>query len=239
MLRRLNLRKGTDCRSQWEAFPKVIEAFDQNNVELTAVYIRLSIDDHEIPPVIPPLLKKLEKRGTLLWITPTSKQFGPSDPAGDPFAAALIREISIMAEKADLPISLYHHRGDWLERAGDAHRVACKVDRGNVGCTFNLYHWLCIEGPDDLKSKAESVLPKLNCITVNGSMNNAGELDVRKAILPLGEGDYSVEHFLQTFESLGYRGLIGLQGYGIGGDVYSKLEKSLHVWRDLYHRIYS
>ena len=39
--------------------------------------------------------------------------------------------------------------------------------------------------------------------------------------------------FLRTLRDLGYRGPIGLQCYGIGGDVREHLERSLATWRKI------
>jgi sugar phosphate isomerase/epimerase len=54
---------------------------------------------------------------------------------------------------------------------------------------------------------------------------------VEEGILPLGEGDYDVRSFVETFHKMGFRGPIGLQGYGIGGDIHAKLAASLEEWK--------
>lgn len=237
ILKRIGIPRGSDCRNQWDAFPNVLKIFGQAGVAMAAVYLRLELDAEELPAFVPALFQSLKGRETLLWVNPASGQFKPSDPAGDAAAVALLRKIAELAKPAGLPISLYHHRGDWLEKAGDAFRVADKTGLENVGCTFNLYHWLATEGPDGLETIARTVLPKLNCLNINGAMKESATLDVRKAILPLGEGDYDVEHCVRTFMKLGYRGPIGLQGYGIGGDVEAKLKQSLDAWRGMCGRI--
>ncbi|MFB3785555.1 MAG: sugar phosphate isomerase/epimerase family protein [bacterium] len=237
ILKRIGVPRGSDCRNQWDAFPNVLKSFDQAGVAMAAVYLRLDLGTEEVPAYVPALFQSLKGHGTLLWVNPASGKFKPSDPAGDAAAVALLRRLDELAKPAGLPISLYHHRGDWLEKAGDAFRVADKTELENVGCTFNLYHWLATEGPENLEAITKTVFSKLNCLNINGAMKDSAALDVRKAILPLGEGDYDVEHCVRTFVKLGYRGPIGLQGYGIGGDVEAKLIQSRNAWRGMCERI--
>lgn len=237
ILKKVGIPKSTDSLNQWDKFPQVLKTFDENRVAMKAVYVRLSIDDAAIPPFVDPLIESLKGRGTLLWLNVVSQKFKPSDSAGDSAAVPIVQQIADRAEKAGLAISLYHHRGDWMERVGDTYRLAFKANRGNVGCTFNLYHWLFNDGPDTLDVKARMVLPKLNCVTINGAMKNTAQIDVREAILPLGEGDYDVEGFVRTFIKLGYKGPFAFQGYGIGGDIQTKLTQTVQTWRTICESI--
>jgi hypothetical protein len=238
ILQRFNQHKGTDCRTNWEQFPGVLTTFDRHNIEMAAVYLPLSIDE-PVPSYVAPLMKSLKGRRTLIWLNPTSQKHKPSDTAGDPAAIGLIQNISDIASDNDLQISLYHHRGNWMERVNDVYRLAVKSKRDNVGCTFNLYHWLCTANPGELESAAALVMPKLNCITINGTMINASRLDVRQAILPLNQGDYDVANFVRTFINLGYNGSFCFQGYGISGDIESKLAQSLQTWENICDSIQS
>ncbi len=231
ILKRLGSRKATESRNRWDEFPQVLETFDRDGIDMVAVYVRLSIDDKELPGFFAPLIESLKGRKTLIWLNLTSQQYKPSDAAGDGNAQKVVLAAADLAEPAGLSISLYHHRGDWMERIGDTFRLAEACDRKSVGCTFNLYHWLFNDGGDRLEETAKKVLPRLNCVTINGAMKNTANIDVRAAILPLGEGDYDVENFVRTFVQLGYRGPIGLQGYGIGGEIEKKLASSLEIWR--------
>jgi hypothetical protein len=53
----------------------------------------------------------------------------------------------------------------------------------------------------------------------------------------IDQGELDLFVVLCTLHQVGYRGAIGLQGFGIGGDVYSKLRHSRQVFRDLHHRV--
>jgi len=217
--------------ASWKAFPAILKTLDQGGIELISVYSTLEIDAGVLPQNLKELIQRLQGRKTLLWLSLTSKKYKSSDPAGEEPANRLLLQAAEEAQKTGLRISIYPHFSFWAERTDDVFRAAQKTQRDNVGCTFNLYHWLKVEGPDNLENKAKTVLPRLNCVTVNGSRKNAKELKVEEGILPLGEGDYDVKAFVKTFTQLGYAGPIGLQGYSIGGDIRAKLEKSLQEWK--------
>lgn len=227
----------SECRGNWKEFPQVLETLDRDGIDLIAVYVTLEIDSGDLPPYVNDLMRQLKGLDAFVWIALTSKKYKPSDAAGDKLAIPVLQQAADLVRRAGLQISIYPHFSFWVERNEDALRLVRKTQRDNVGCTFNLYHWLKVEGPDNLEGKAKAVLPHLNCVTINGSRKNASELKVEEGILPLGEGDYDVENFVRTLVRLGYKGPIGLQGYGIGGDIRAKLEKSLQNWRAYCARI--
>ena len=47
------------------------------------------------------------------------------------------------------------------------------------------------------------------------------------------QGSFDVAAFLKTLKELGFRGPIGLQCYGIGGDAREHLARSMAAWRKL------
>jgi len=50
-------------------------------------------------------------------------------------------------------------------------------------------------------------------------------------IQTLDRGAFDVEAVLKSLRDLAYSGPIGLQGYGIEGDVYDNLSRSIDAWR--------
>jgi len=231
LLRELDIPRTTDCRANWESFPETLGRLDRDGIELIAVYSPFSIDDETLPGHLKDLTRQLAGRKTFLWVSLNSRKIRPSDPAGDEIGVHLTKQTAEMAQEQGLRISLYPHVGCWVERTGHAFEIAEKAGLQNVGCTFNLYHWLKTEGPNDLTKKAESIFPRLDCLTINGSPQDISSLPVEEGILPLGEGDYDVRSFVETFHKMGFRGPIGLQGYGIGGDIHAKLAASLEEWK--------
>ena len=157
----------------------------------------------------------------------------PSDPSVDPHAVAILREMSDLARESGAQLLLYPHQGSWVERIEDSIRVAEKVDRSNVGVMFNLCHWLRVDKSRDYRPLLKQALPRLWAVSING----ADEFDAQPGwdhyIQPLDKGSFDVAAFLQTLRDLGYRGPIGLQCYGIGGDTRDHLDRSMNAWRKL------
>ena len=222
---------------RFKEFPESLRTMKRKGIDLITVYSTIEIDSGILPQWIKDLIGLLKGSGAILWISLTSEKYKSSDPAGDRLAIPILREAADLAKENGLRISIYPHCNFWVERIGDALRLALHVDRENLGCTFNLFHWLYVEGPKDLEKKAKLALPKLNCVTINGSLKNASELMVTDGILPLGEGDYDTEAFIRTFIRLGYTGPFGFQGYGFEGDITGKMERSLKVWKEYCQRM--
>jgi len=172
----------------------------------------------------------LNGRETVIWMPLRSKTFKPSDPAGDEAAVALLHRLSDMAADNGLRIALYPHTNNWVERVEDAVRVAKKVNRPNVGVTFNLCHWLKVDG-EKLEERLALARPHLFMATLNGA--DAEGDDWKQLIQPLGDGNFEVGAMLKTLADLKYEGPIGLQGYGIGGNVEENLRRSMEAWRGL------
>jgi sugar phosphate isomerase/epimerase len=155
----------------------------------------------------------------------------PSDPAGDARAVEIVREMASLASDSGAQILLYPHSYIWMERIEDAVRVADKVDRPNVGVMFNLCHWLRVSKDRNYKPLLASAMPRLWAVSISG----ADEFDDKPGwahyIQPLGRGSFDMLAFLKTLRQLGYTGPIGLQCYGIPGDVRDNLSESMKVWR--------
>jgi len=157
----------------------------------------------------------------------------PSDATADPRGVAVIREMSDLACDSDAQLLLYPHVNDWIERIEDSVRVAQKVDRLNVGSMFNLCHWLRVDQQRDYAPLLKQAMPRLWAVSINGADVNDDRPGWDKYIQPLDRGDFDVGRFLKTLKQLGYRGPIGLQCYGIGGDAREHLARSMVAWRKL------
>lgn len=162
----------------------------------------------------------------------------PGDPEGGPRARELVREVADLAREAGVEVVLYHHVGDWMERVEDALRVAEEADRPNVKIMFNLCHWMKKGEEGELRGLLERALPRLGAVSLNGS-DTMAEVKSGKGqwIRPLDSGSYDLSGFLNILKELGYRGPVGLQCYGIGGDAREHLERSMAAWRRLHTRL--
>ena len=176
-------------------------------------------------------IELLRGRNTILWLFVRSKKLKPSMVEGDPRAVKVIQEIADMAAEAGLRVALYPHTNFWLEKVEDAIRVATQVDRKNVGVTFNLCHWLRTEDEKEMRSLITSAMPYLFVVSINGA--DSGGKDWKQLIQTLDRGTFNIRRFLRTLNRAGYTGPIGFQGYGIGGDAYDNLSRSMDAWRKL------
>jgi len=157
----------------------------------------------------------------------------PSDSTVDAHAVEILTAMSDLAGESGSQLLLYPHQGSWVERIEDACRVAEKVNRPNVGVMFNLCHWLRVDKQRDYKPLLKQAMPRLWAVSING----ADEMDSKPGwehyIQPLDKGSFDLARFLKTLKELGYKGPVGLQCYGIGGDARDHLARSMTAWRSL------
>jgi sugar phosphate isomerase/epimerase len=211
----------------------MLRELDKNGLTLFSVYLGANIDSDQpkYGPELKETIEVLKGRNAILWLFVRSKKLKPSSPAGDERAVEIIREIADMAAKTNLRVALYPHYGFWCESVEDAVRVAKKVDRKNVGVTFNLCHWLRVDDEKNMKSLIESAMPHLFVVTINGA--DSGGKDWKQLIQTLDRGTFNMRRFLKTLTDSGYTGPIGFQGYGIGGDAHDNLKRTMNAWREL------
>ena len=174
--------------------------------------------------------------GGTLWLAvnkvtlPLGLSLGPE--YGDTVVVPQLRQLVTYARSKGVKISLYPHAGFWAARFETCVRVASKVDNPNLGVTFNLCHWLKVEGSErDPLPLIKEALPRLNFITINGADNgDTQNLGWDKLIQPLGRGTYDVGVFVAKARAAGYRGPFGFQGFGIKMDSKELLKESMEGW---------
>jgi sugar phosphate isomerase/epimerase len=206
--------------------------------KLIEVYFEITVNadtQSYSEPKIHQAIELLKGTDTILFLTLMSDTYGPSDPEGDAAGVNVLRQIADEADQAGLKIAIYQHTGCWAQSAQDAIRLVEKVDRKNVGISFNLCHTLMVDGPDKVVPLAKSALPHLFAVTINGADADGKEWGV--LIQNLGQGSYDVYPLLKTLHDLDFTGPIGLQGYGIGGDAQENLSRSITAWRNLSRKI--
>ncbi len=157
----------------------------------------------------------------------------PSEVSADPRAVEILRGMSDLAKRSGAQLLLYPHQGSWIERIEDAVRVADQVNRPNVGVMFNLCHWLRVDKQRDYKPLLVQALPKLWAVSICGADDFDPAPGWAHYIQPLDKGSFDVGLFLKTLKEVGYKGPIGLQCYGIGGDACEHLTRSLAAWQKI------
>lgn len=156
-----------------------------------------------------------------------------SDPSTDPRAVEILRRMSDQATDSGAQLLLYPHQNSWVERIEDAVRVADQVNCTNVGVMFNLCHWLRVDKSRDYRPLLKQAMPRLWAVSLNGADNFDANPGWSRYIQPLDQGNFDVGKLLKTLKDLGYKGPIGLQCYGIGGDAREHLARSLAAWQKL------
>jgi len=208
-----------------------LAALDQNQLKMFALYLPLRLDDVSASlSSIKEAAAALSGRDTLLWIYITANSGRPFNSSDEAVAVQALRRVSAYAEAAGLRVALYPHAGFFVQRVEDAVRLASEVGRKNVGVTFNLCHWLMVDGKD-LAATLKAARPYLLCVTLNGA--DVGGTSWDRLIQPLDRGTYDVSQLLVSLQKMRYTGPIGLQHYGIPGDARENLEHSMAGWKRL------
>ena len=214
---------------------QLLEGAKQRGLKVFVIYANLDLKDGKL--VYDPRLKEIiplcKGTDTMIWPNLTSKQFKPSDPAGDDIAVAGLRDLAALCEANGVRIAIYPHFNMWVHRLEDALRVVKKVDRKNVGVTFNLCHALIDGAEAKIPALIEEAAPYLFCATINGADSGAAKTEMPRMIQTLDKGSYDVGIVLQKLKAVGFTGPIGLQCYNIKGDPKTLLTGSMGAWKKL------
>jgi sugar phosphate isomerase/epimerase len=210
--------------------PERLKTLDAAGLKLFQITMTVDITPGKqaYDPKFKEIMPLLKRRGVQFVLLMNGLK--PSDPAGDARAVEIIREMASVASDSGAQILLYPHSYMWMEKIEDAVRVADKVDRPNVGVMFNLCHWLRISKDRDYKPLLAKAMPRLWAVSISGADEFDDKPGWEHYIQPLGRGSFDMLTFLKTLRQLGYNGPIGLQCYGIPGDVRDNLAESMKVW---------
>jgi sugar phosphate isomerase/epimerase len=220
----------------WERNPagiaEMLGELDKANLKLFGVYFAIKLEDppEKYTALIENSIRALAGHNTTIWLAMTSDVQQKSSVNSDEQAVAIISQIADIANKNDIAVALYPHENFWLEKVEDAVRLVEKSNRRNVGVIFNLYHWLKTDKPANLQTILAKASPYLLAVTINGT-SEAGTIET------LDKGTYDVCSFLQSLKLVGFKGPIGLQGYGLSGDIRENLRRSMQAWREFSQRL--
>jgi sugar phosphate isomerase/epimerase len=158
-----------------------------------------------------------------------------SDPAGDGDAVRFLTAALDAAEASGVNLLLYPHTFYWLERVEDAVRLCAALGHPRVRLLFPAFHWYATGGAD-LRSTLDAAAPHLGGVNLCGSRRLAGQY-FPATIEPLDSGDLDNFAILGALRELPYQGMIGIHGYGVGGDAYGHFRRSLAALRDMERRL--
>jgi sugar phosphate isomerase/epimerase len=209
--------------------PQRLKLYDEAGIKLCSFYIggKLTKDGHTYPFEIKEAIKQLKGRDTVLELFVQ----GNKQSNNDDQAVAFVREIADQAKASGLRVVLYPHANFYIDRIGDAVRIARKSGRDNVGVMFNLCHFLKVEPGSDLRKAITDAAPLLWQVSINGAEQEGtswGQL-----IQTLDRGDFDHRALLQMLDQVGFQGNIGFQCYAIRGDSRQNLKRSIDTWKKL------
>jgi len=218
-----------------ERVKQVLDGAQQRGLKLYVVYANLDLKGGKC--VYDPHLKEIialcKGTDTIIWPNLTSKQFKPSDPAGDDIAVAGVRDLADLCASNGLRIAIYPHVNMWVHRIEDALRLVKKVDRKNVGVSFNLCHALLDGAEDRIPALLDEAAPYLFLVTLNGADSRTAKGNMPNAIQTLDKGTYDLVPFLKKLKAVGFKGPIGLQCFNIKGDPQVLLTGSMGAWKKM------
>ncbi len=153
-----------------DQLPEVLAAVDRQGLVLYAVYFTVEVDGRECPAEVRRAIELLRGRSdAVIWAALKSTHFAAGSAEGDAAAVATVRSMAELAARSGLRVALYPHTGQYAERVADNVRIAQEVGQPNVGVTWNLCHWLKVEGGQGFLTTANLALPYLMRVTVNGA----------------------------------------------------------------------
>ena len=213
--------------------PEMLAALETRGMKMYSTYVNANIAGNEpaFSPNLQQAIGQLEGHGTVIWLTVTGVA---GDGRHDDRAVAAVRQVGQWAKAAGLRVALYPHVGFYVARFEDADRVAEKVDMPNVGTSFNLCHWIKLEGDRDYAPLLERAMPRLMLVSINGA-DHAGGWE--KLIQTLDRGEYDVFAFVKAVRTMGYAGPVGLQCYAVQGDRRENLRRSIDAWHEFQKRM--
>lgn len=158
------------------------------------------------------------------------------DPQFDDLLLTYLPQLCQIAEQHNHQLALYPHVKFWLETVADAVRICTKYPHPRLGIAFTAFHWYA-STQRDLVPTMQMLAPWLKTANICGTRMLPPGHDLPASIELITHGELDIFAVLCQLKHIGYSGAIGLQGYGIGGDVYCNLRTSIHTFRDLNTRV--
>jgi sugar phosphate isomerase/epimerase len=206
-----------------------LQAFERYGVRVFNIYVACHVD--KVPAFgedLKAAITRLEGTDATIWLTVQGQSEDDSN------AVKAVSEIADLAAASGLQVALYPHAGFYVADIDDALRIVRKVDRKNLGVTFNLCHELKAGNEERFDALLQEAIPHLLLVSINGADHEGGWDTL---IQPLGHGQFDLDGFLRKLVALGYAGPIGLQCYNVPGDTLANLEHNITQWKAIAARL--
>ena len=217
---------------------KMAATKNQYGLEVVAAYAGLDVattkDDpknHEVSELFQQLPYGCDLELTLVT---SDQSIKPSSIDVDHLAIERLKPLLEIAEKQQARICLYPHFGAWLEHVEDGVRLCQKMEHSSLKLVFCGFHWYAVAG-SNLPQSISSAIPYLHSVNMCGSRRGGNIAGC--TIEPLDSGEMDNFSLFGLLNRYGYAGRIGFQGYGLGGDVYTYLQRSMNAFRSMEKRL--
>lgn len=224
----------------WADLSRLPQVKPRFGLEVAAVYCTLDVAGDENHPGnrrILTLIETLEGCDHIeMALSTTHNALRHPAPAGTARARQWIEKVLEAAKWRRLTVSLYPHINFWLDRIEIACALCREFNHPSLRTVFCGFHWFAADGKN-IRDRLAEAAPFLRSVNLCGSRRNLPGSPMPATIEPLDEGELDNFAILALLQQIGYRGMIGFQGYSIGGDVYSFLKRSLAAFRDIERRL--
>ena len=215
--------------------PEMLAATGKHKIRFAPLYNGIEVRSNGVTnnANLEKAISQLKGREAVVWLYVGGRR--PADPSGaDAPVVAKLQELADHADKSNVRLALYPHAGAYADRVQDCLRLVKAADRRNLGVTFNLCHFLKVDGRE-LDKRLEEAAPHLFVVTINGADKDGTGWNT--LIQPLDAGTYDVLPVLRKLKSLKWDGPVGLQHYGIRGSARDNLGRSMKGWKTLLEQL--
>jgi sugar phosphate isomerase/epimerase len=220
----------------WKDLEDLTEVAKANDLGVAGVYATLDISRSESAGANGKLLQSAPSLSGVRQLELAVQMSDLPDARYDEMSAQPARELierllSLLPD--DVEINLYPHIGMWLERFDQAVDLCKKLDDPRLGVVFPSFHWYALKGEpvDTLFARAGKSLKVVNICGTRRTDSG------RPTIEPLDDGELDNFAVLGSLMRAEYQGMVGIQGYSIGGDVYARLQRSIAAYRRMTERL--
>lgn len=218
-------------------------AINKHHFKASYFYVGVSLQ----PPFFDRRLKQYisQLKGSQTIIAPyiLADSLYPAGSRGaDSLLVQLLKQVSSWASESGLQVAIYPHYKFYVENVNHALSLATMVNKGNVGLSFNLCHWLATtddKNRKDYRTHLKALRSYIKMITICG----ANDVITSKPlwddyILPLGKGSFDTFNLIKyCIEDLRLRVPIGVQCYNIDMDKKLLVRQTIQVWNEWINRL--
>lgn len=217
-----------------KAVEQTAEAADVERVRLCAVYAPWSTQDTTWDTQLLGIVERLPQRCDLeLAVLPGSKAGSDTNQ----YLAELAKRLKALADACldrSSRLVIYPHVGFGVEHFRDAVDLVLKMDHDAVACVFCGFHWYA-GGAEPLSTPFRKAGQRLTAANLSGVTRGGPVADCRLHVL--GEGELDNAAVLSLMCRVAPPARLGVQGYGVGGDVFNNLCRSRQALADMLDRV--